>query len=415
MLFVALLVFAALAAANPVPRISKLPGGNLTAGFENAHTVRSSGGKALCIAGLIPVTVTATNTKILIPEPQNQTAATELLVELFQANPTIYKTGNGGPSTFTDTYRISAKLCVPADPTAAANVRTVQVLTHGATLDQGYWDIPFPGLSYVEAAAAAGYATLAYSRLGVGGSSHPDPLQAMQVAVEYEVLHALVAQLRGGLGGQKWAKVVHVGHSFGCLVANGAIAKYPADFDAVVLTGATANVTYLPNVIEAFGLEVGAAHGLANGYLTPSSPMGRQFGLYRAPYFDPNGRKPLSPRQARVDLGADFVLVAAQQYAERQTITIGELFTVAGTLAPATAYTGPVDIVLGKYDFPFCGGDCTYPSDLAAAALPTLYPNADKEGSKNVILEQQGHCLNAHYSAPEAYEQIAEFLKANGL
>ena len=294
MLFGAILALAALAAASPVPQHSQLPEGISTAGFASPQLVHSASGQSLCISGLVPVTVTATNTKLLVPEPQNQTATTEFLVELFQANPTIYRRGNGGPSTVTDTYRIAATLCFPADPAAAAHVRTVQVLTHGATLDPGYWDLPFAGQSYVDAATAGGRATLAYARLGVGASAHPDPLQAVQVAVQFEVLHGLVKALRRGLGGRCWAQVVHVGHSFGCLIANGAIAKYPADFDAVVLTGASANVTYLPDVIEAFDLELGATHGLPNGYLTPSSPIGRQFGLYRAPYFDPQGRSSFS-------------------------------------------------------------------------------------------------------------------------
>ena len=74
-----------------------------------------------------------------------------------------------------------------------------------------------------------------------------------------------------------------------------------------------------------------------------------------------------------------------------------------------------MDVVLGKHDFPFCGGDCTYPTDLAASALSTLYPNARKTSSRTVIFEQQGHSLNAHYNAPEVYSQIAEFLRDNGL
>ena len=301
------LALAALAAASPAPQYSQPAGGLSTAGFENARTVSSSGGKAQCVSGLVPVTITANNTRLLIPPPQNQTAATELTVQLFQANPTIYTTGDGGPHLFTATYRIAATLCVPTDPARAAAARTVQVLTHGASLDQGYWDIPFPHLSYVEAAAAAGYATFAYSRLGVGASSHPDPLQDVQVAAQFEVLHALAGTLRGGLGGRKWAKVVSVAHSFGALVANGAVAKYPSDFDAVVLMGASANLTFLPSVIIGFNGEIGVLHGLPNAYLTPSSPIGRQFALYAAPYFDQGGAScfPLLPSRVLVCPGTD--------------------------------------------------------------------------------------------------------------
>ena len=72
-------------------------------------------------------------------------------------------------------------------------------------------------------------------------------------------------------------------------------------------------------------------------------------------------------------------------------------------------------MVLPRYDVPFCSGDCTYPMDLAASTRATLYPNARAQGSRTAIVEKSGHCINAHYSAPEAYIQIADFLKANGL
>ena len=104
--------------------------------------------------------------------------------------------------------------------------------------------------------------------------------------------------------------------------------------------------------------------------------------------------------------------MAVEQYAERQPISLGELFTVGATLV-TTDYAGPVLALLGQYDFPFCGGNCNYPEDLAAATVRAWYPLSMQSDSK--VLPEQGHCLNAHYAAPTAYAQIFDFLKARGV
>ena len=64
---------------------------------------------------------------------------------------------------------IAGRLCVPAGAT------TVQLLLHGVTYGQHYWDLPFQPekYSYVAAANQAGYATLNIDTLGVGGSFRP--------------------------------------------------------------------------------------------------------------------------------------------------------------------------------------------------------------------------------------------------
>jgi pimeloyl-ACP methyl ester carboxylesterase len=104
----------------------------------------------------------------------------------------------------------------------------VQVLTHGTTLDSTYWDFA-TGYSYINAATAAGYATFSYDRLGVGSSAHPDPIQAVQAALQVEILHQLVVLLRAApdLGGKLLKNVVGVGHSAGSTFTQAVSAKYP--------------------------------------------------------------------------------------------------------------------------------------------------------------------------------------------
>ena len=281
---------AAAAAATSIPHPDFMLGG-----FNNANIVLSSGEKAVCATGDVDVGIQTTNQKLLFQEPRNQTEATEVLVELFQTNPTIYTRVNGGNNTFSATYKISSKLCYPASLEAAEKVQTIQLLTHGATLDKNYWDIP--GFSYVDAAAQAGYATLTYDRLGVGLSEHPDPVQVVQAPAQVEILHGLAQLLRTGkLGGKAFKKIVGGGHSLGSIFTTGVTAKYPKDFDAAILTGFSANGTSVPTTPVSLDLEIANRRpeaqfrGLSNGYLTESTPTAVQFTFYRVPYFEQSGK-----------------------------------------------------------------------------------------------------------------------------
>jgi len=98
--------------------------------------------------------------------------------------------------------------------------KTVQLLTHGIGFDRSYWDLPFNGYNYSYTAIAAdkyGYATFSWDRLGIGMSSHDDPVQKIQAWLEVDGLRALTEGLRQGSiqGVPKFDKVLHVGHSFG--------------------------------------------------------------------------------------------------------------------------------------------------------------------------------------------------------
>ena len=101
-------------------------------------------------------------------------------------------------------------------------------------------------------------------------------------------------------------------------------------------------------------------------------------------------------------------------YRNIQTIAFGEAFTLGPGPIVASNYTGPVDIVLGRNDVVYCGSDCAYPVDNAAATLSTVYPGASS-GSRSALIDHTGHNINGHFGAASAYAQINAFLKANGL
>lgn len=148
-----------------LPSIHCSPTANLLIrSWKNPIVTHSQGGNALCYSGLVPVPVIATTTKLLLSEPSSQEDVTQIFQELLQNSSTIVSTTFGGTSTIRDTFRIDATYCVP---TKYSSTKTIRILTHGAGLDKSYWDIS-RGYSYVDAAAIAGHATLAYNRLGVG-------------------------------------------------------------------------------------------------------------------------------------------------------------------------------------------------------------------------------------------------------
>lgn len=363
-------------------------------GFKDPTVQSSVGGKAFCISGTVEVKASAENTHINTPEPANQTAVTELLLENFQIDTTLAQRLTGNKTQVSGNFNIYSQLCFP---NTGINTETVQFLIHGAGFDRIYWNVA-PGYSYVDAAAEHGYTTFLYDRLGVGLSDHPDPIQIVQHELQVAIAHELVQLLRtGGISAHAFKKVVGVGHSLGSFQTSGVTSKYPDDFDAAVLTGFSPDVSGTNIAFAGVGL-IPASEGdprrfadLPNGYLTSDSIVGTQFFFFRVPGFD----------QALLDL-ADTL---------KQTITLGEYLTTTG--ANSTKFTGPIDVVNGLNDLPNCHGDCLYPENKAAAVKGAFYPAA--RNSTWYLAPETGHGLNMHYSAAAAYEHIQTFVKNSGL
>ena len=266
-------------------------------GFSNPVESYSAGREASCVGGIVRIPTVANNTRILLSAPTTNSAVTEFYVELTQANSKLAATAIGGSTLVSGTYGIYTEICFPIDPVAAQKVTTLQILTHGGTLDCSYWDIA-PDYSYVDAAVAAGYATLSYDRLGTGQSDHPDPLQIVQLPIQIEIAHALVQKARRAeIGGRSFAKVVGVGHSLGSGLTQGVAAKYPQDFDALILQGTSTNFGYSFTGIASEDQHIantdpsGRFKSLENGYHTPANvQFALQFAFYRYPNYDPKSK-----------------------------------------------------------------------------------------------------------------------------
>jgi pimeloyl-ACP methyl ester carboxylesterase len=367
-----------------------------TAGFAGTNIIFSAEGKAICIEGMVNVTASANNIKFNLEEPENNLQVTELLVEAFQVNSTLDERIVAGHNVVSGTYSIYSQLCYPR--TSAPSTATIQFLIPGIGYDRNYWNFA-PNYSFVDVAASHGYTTFSYDRPGTGRSSHPNPIQVMQLPFEIEVAHQLISKVRSGaIASQPFTSVVGVGHSYGSYTTLGLTAKYPADFDAAVLTGFSPDTSgallafATTDLVIASGAVPERFAHLSNGYLTANSIVGNQAFFFRAPGFDP-----------------DLLNLSESK---KDTIAIGEFLT-ASLLPVAENFTGLVDIVNGENDLPNCHGNCLVPYNKQTAAIEKIFPNAGS-GSDWYVGPGAGHGLNLHYAAKGAFEHIQSFVKKNG-
>lgn len=202
--------------------------------------------------------------------------------------------------------------------------------------------------SYVnQAVDHYGYATLSHDRLGIGMSSHGEPVNEIQVLLEVAALKALTDKLRSGAipGAPKFKKVLHVGHSFGSVQSYVLTAQYPTISDGLGLTGFSQNGSFLSQFLLGGNFRGAQAYpqfaSLPKGYLAPASIQGAHINFFAPNDFDPK----------ILDFG----------YQNGQPVTVGELLTIGGAAAAANSIKAPVHIITGERDVPFCGGNCLAP------------------------------------------------------
>lgn len=365
-----------------------------TAGFTNPTVQPSRGGAAICVSGDVAVQASAQNVKFNFDLPKNESEVTDTFLQLITQGSPFMQQIMGGMQTISGNYTIASTLCMPANGTMPSSV---QLLTHGIGFDRYYWDFA-PGYSYVDYAVEQGYATFSYDRLGVGQSATPDPLTTVQGPLEASIANQLALMLRSSaFANTNFTSVIGVGHSFGSAITQSVTHSHPSTFDAAILTGFSTNQSAIAPFLTSLNLEIASINQpyrfstLNNGYLVSYSAVSNQYGFFRAPNFSP------------------LVLAAAE--ASKGSVTFGELFTQAAIAGVASNFTGPVAIVNGDADLPFCYGNCSYPMNKAEAAISMLYPAASANAT--YLAPLTGHGLNLHYTALDAYKFIGSFLKQN--
>ena len=405
-----------------------------------------------CMNATVPVDVYArTGVFGNIEVPQTNPEATAFIQALAQQGRNYTAVGLTGYATTAKTYDISAQFCTPDNPQGSNP--TVQVLTHGIGFDKTYvqaqasvneavkltftryWDLPFNNFnySYVEAVTRDGYCTLSYDRLGIGNSSHGEPLNEIQAALEVGALYELTMMLRTGQYPgvpQAFQKVVHVGHSFGSAQTFALASMYPTASDAIVLTGFSTNMSFSglflaggnfmqANLVQPhrFG-NCSGGQDLLNGYLLSGNAAADQLLFLQPGYFDP------------------MIAMAAEH--TKQPVTVGELLTL-GSAPMMNPYARPVlivtggmchpsmsgccgscgSLVLAENDVPFCGGKCLAMGDPSVASIPAAanmaFPSVDVTNFTAYIQPNTAHGINLHYNSTGAYKVIDHFIGSKGL
>lgn len=270
-----------------------------------------------------------------------------------------------------------------------------------------YWDLSYNDFnySYIDTAVDTyKYNTLSYDRLGIGASSHGEPLNEIQSFLEVAALAELTTMLRNctfpGIT-TPFEKIVHVGHSFGSAQSYSLVNQYPDISDGIVLTGFSMNSSFvgyfqsganfvlanlnqpfrfgnasfatgdailssifsnlnvsssvLQSIINNYGLTDLTA-GLsprqkvpyANGYLTNSNADAAQFLFLLPGHFDP--------------------MLGTLGEMTKQPVTLGELLTL-GSLPMSNAFRGPVMVFTG------CEFSSLLPFPISALAFLCLYPS----------------------------------------
>ncbi|KAK4110127.1 hypothetical protein N656DRAFT_714602 [Canariomyces notabilis] len=312
-------------------------------------------------------------------------------------------TGNipatNGTTTVSDTFTIKGTYCAPHDVKARD---TLEVFVHGAMYNKSIWaGMGFHGpYDWHKYANSRGYATLALDRLGHGDNpQHPDPLSVVQAQMHVEILHQIIRAARTASSpinvlGRAFNKVVYVGHSYGSALGAALGTQYPADADALVLTGYSSYVDF--SLLAAADFSSAATSdparfgGLPAGYVTMTNET-----QHRTALFFPGGYDPAIPP-------VDF--------AYRDTITVGEIGSLPSMLgAAAVNYTGAVLVTTAVQDAYFCEGDQAQ-CEAHLAATGDWFPNAVHYDY--IAPDSTGHDLTLHYTARDTLKRVHAWLDA---
>lgn len=350
----------------------------------------------------VPVDLSARNGVFNITAPQNNIEVTNFILDNSQQGANYTKAILEGYKTVSGHYELAATYCVPGN-NDTASPKNVQVLTHGIGFDRSYWNLPYNSGNYSYSAVATdkyGYATFSWDRLGIANSSHGDPVQEIQALLEVDGLRALTQGLRDGcIDGVEdhFEKIVHVGHSFGSTHTYALTAMYPNISDGIALTGFSQNGSFVPffqlggNFIDVKE-NAALAPLYAHGYLAAGDPSGVQTNFFSPGAFDPK--------------------ILTYAATTGQPVTIGELLTIGGETASPNHFAGPVIIVTGERDVPFCGGSCLNGAPNGSSIPAQAQKTFTSTNITTTIVPGAGHGLNLEYSHPFTYKSVNDFFAA---
>ncbi|CEL52521.1 hypothetical protein RSOLAG1IB_05725 [Rhizoctonia solani AG-1 IB] len=364
----------------------------------------------ICTQERVPIHVQVDTTAIRMKKPTSQAALTGFLANYWSTGSTaasqaIAHKADGTPkkSRIEGTYGIWTQICRPQGKSGST---PLIIGIHGINFDHSYWEFGYSKeYNFIEAANKAGYAVLTYDRLGVGQSDKPDGIDVVQSSTEVEILHQIIQKARAS---KKYSKLLGIGHSFGAMQLTGIAARYPADLDAVILTGYTPSMASVGMSFTGWlqtlakeqpdmavrsrwaSLPSGSTIMGDSSYLGTGSPSADRFAFFAEDYYDEEAFK-----------------IA---YDTKQTHTLGEFLTIAEPVSePAANYKGHVFVVTGEKDLIFCGGNCLQKPAVASGNTllddtKAFYPNA--ASFSTYVPPGAGHALFVHHHTDETIDRI---------
>lgn len=370
-----------------------------------------------CVDFMLPVTVTAQNVEYNIVHVNNNIDAVAYAVDLDTWSSPSEADRVIRNITVSDAYNISTQLCIPPDGSKQDHL---QIATHGLFFDKRYWDVGVnpSEYSYVDAALAAGYSILTYDRLGTGLSDKPDAYTVVQTPLQLEILRGITEMARSGQllqyatgitqSNVSFDKIIQVGHSLGSSIVAALLTTYAALSDGAVFTGFLMNEHLPESRRTEFGLEYAAENDpvlfgdRSSGYMVAGTRSAIQTGFFST--------------NATSGIGGFEPELLEYGFSVRQTLT-GPEFVLPSRLdlGPAEDFEGPVQFVLGEFDFINCRGDCNNVAD--PTLLRSLYPKAKPIDMPIDVYIQPGtgHGLTMHRGATLGYKATLDWLDMNGL
>lgn len=195
-------------------------------------------------------------------------------------------------------------------------------------------------------------------------------------------------------------------HSFGSIQSFALSVAFPNLSDCLVLTGFSVNQSFVPQFTAGGNLAVArlSQHRLGNstpgalnypnGYLVTGDITANLYNFLLPGYFD------------------ECLLQFAD--ANKQPATVGEFLTL-GNGPQISPFTGPVLVITGSDDVPFCGGDCLNTGDpkvpSVIATVKQGFPKLAVDKFLAYVQPNAAHGINIHYNATGAYDVINTFIK----
>jgi hypothetical protein len=230
----------------------------------------------------------------------------------------------------------------------------------------------------------------------------------VQSPTQVEILHQIITKIKSGTASlpRTFNTVIYGDHSYGSLLRNAFVAKYPTDVDALILTGysssfdlAIPGVALTALLVPAVLLEPTRFQCYSLGYLEMSTRTGFDFLFFWPGGYDSK--------------------LEAQNFAQRGTFATGEVATVAFTIQE-TEYQGPVYVVTGQHDAFFCNPlglplgtiDCESSTSGYLANTKSLYPAASS--FEAYVVPDVGHFWQLHYSANADFGVVHSWMAGKG-